>query len=1482
MAATDVLQIPIDTRQIMAATIAFNSFSIAGDRIDKSIDRITRSLRAFKTASRGLSLNINTRAIATAQQRLERLNTTTSQSTQSLRTYSRALNSVSNAAASVVTPTLNANRSIQRLDVSVVSANRNTGLFTRSLGGLAAAAVSLLAINDTIQSFRQFEKGLVGVGKTADISGQELDDFGESIESLSLSIPIATSELLEIAAVAGQLGIKGSRNLIQFTEAIAKFTRSTNVGATQAALGISRLLTITKENISEAGRLASQIVALGNDFKIFEDRILDVAEELSVATVAFDLTSGEVVALSTAIAEMGVPAERARSVIGKTFRAIKKSIDEGGDSFKVLQKITGDTGDSLRKDFGISAVTVFEKFLIGLERIRTTTNDAEKVMEEFGLTGELVKSTIPGLAKNIESVTAALNLQRRELNQSVALDKEFKASLDTLDSSMLLFGNTIDAASVTAGGFISELINLPGILDTVSKGLQRLFGLERLETLEALRKKIGEVKDSIAEESKVGTISKFLGLGLTKDQATNIDNLNSTLESLKKELADLAVVTEKATSKNNDLSKANEGLASETLSMTDAAKKATESAFSEIEAFDKLLKIQNSSLATVNDLNAARKKEEETLKASKKALDDAKKSSDALLSSQLKSNTSLEMQIKEIGKTQKELRKLNIERATAAKNNIKQTDANEKYRDSLEEEIDLLKERNSIITALEDAERADKARQAALDQFNESLSSIEDKARTVFSAFFDSGKSAFETLTQVLKDTLIKALFDLTVKKWIFNIGANITGGAGGSIVGAIGSAFSEGAAGGGGITGGIGNVLSLGKSAFDAFAGGGGLAGGLINSSFGASIGLSTAAPTTLATATSAQLTAASSAGSAGLGTTFTATQAGAAVSAVASALLPAGLGFAIGSISESPVIGGIGGAAQGALIGSIVPGIGTLAGAIIGGIAGIIGGALAGEPIPPQLFGILKQDPGTTAVSAQIGNQVGRGVSGEAVQSVRDVQVRQVELLENLLKQTRTNLNPAEEVVALSRRTNFLIENPDPFGDVFLGFKDLAESNLLEGVSAGLSKALESATTSEEILQAISSFIAARDAFESTLDSFIDSAEDINVAESALINLNNQFDLMAKQAGDLGVSLARVEQARSAAIASLTKLFIDGIEAEIANLSDPNGAALTALQDWRESSIKEAEALGAGMVQVEELFNLKRMELLGRISAEGLSDLSKAVAKEKSIISKSANDISFSMAGLSSTLSTLSSSLSAIQRIGNVSSQAGFDAAISILDSALDFSKSGQRLADFEGFADALSVITKVDQRQFGTSFDFQRALGQSESLITSLIEETEAQLTTEEMSLESINSAVNRLDQIIVESQNQVDVLLGIDNSLLSVNNALSALGSSVVSAGGDFNVPSFAVGTNVVPFNTLANIHKGERIIPAADNRELMARLGNDEMSNEIRALREDIKSLVSINTSIAFSTHKINKRGARWDGEGLPAERVPTDESEAAA
>src|SRR5690606_23446801 len=89
-----------------------------------------------------------------------------------------------------------------------------------------------------------------------------------------------------------------------------------------------------------------------------------------------------------------------------------------------------------------------------------------------------------------------------------------------------------------------------------------------------------------------------------------------------------------------------------------------------------------------------------------------------------------------------------------------------------------------------------------------------------------------------------------------------------------------------------------------------------------------------------------------------------------------------------------------------------------------------------------------------------------------------------------------------------------------------------------------------------------------------------------------------------------------------------------------------------------------------------------------------------------------------------------------------------------------------------------------------------------------------------------------------------------------------------------VRGFAVGTNYVPEDMNARIHQGERIIPEADNRELMARLASPDRTasllQQVVAENREMKEVIRTHLyPIAKTNDKIAKILDRWDVDGQP-------------
>ena len=243
----------------------------------------------------------------------------------------------------------------------------------------------------------------------------------------------------------------------------------------------------------------------------------------------------------------------------------------------------------------------------------------------------------------------------------------------------------------------------------------------------------------------------------------------------------------------------------------------------------------------------------------------------------------------------------------------------------------------------------------------------------------------------------------------------------------------------------------------------------------------------------------------------------------------------------------------------------------------------------------------------------------------------------------------------------------------------------------------------------------------------------------------------------------------------------------------------------------------------------------------------------------------------------------------------------------SALAIARASGTLPSADSLKDALAAVSKDASDQFASFTDYQRSNYQTAMLVSDLSDLTGSQLSVEQRMLDSLNAQkdlaaqayqeeVTRLDGILETAKLQIDLLNGINVGIASIPAALAALaaalgkaqadpatGSSAVTAlfqnllgrapkdsGLDFwtgalgagtstladiqkqilaseeykKLHPFAVGTNYVPGDMPALIHEGERIIPAADNRELISRLrspssdGNGDLLAELREQRRE--------------------------------------------
>ena len=413
------------------------------------------------------------------------------------------------------------------------------------LGNLAAIAATRSIdfirqqFSQAFDTFVEFEQGLISVAKTANLTAEETNELAKNVLRLNSVIPASTKELNDIAAAAGQLGITGVGNLTKFTDTIAKLGRASDLQGEEAATTLTRILNVTRENIGTIDTFSSVIVSLGNNFAATESEIALVTNEVSRATAQFGVSASEAAALSATLRSVGIRAEEAGGVLSNTFIKIDEAIRKGGAGLQTLEKITGLTGEQIKKQFGEDAIGLFRNFVAGLGRVGESGGSVNNALSELGITGIRVAKVLPTLAANTSEFDRALALANAEVQNATALNDEFSKVLESTGAKSQLLSNSFERLRIRigeglAGAFDKVAGPLTSFIDTLAQTELEGFAAfaKGTEDVNKLTKEL-KVLEGQAEAVKNNPLNlpEFL-LADPKEIADKIQILNNRIREL--------------------------------------------------------------------------------------------------------------------------------------------------------------------------------------------------------------------------------------------------------------------------------------------------------------------------------------------------------------------------------------------------------------------------------------------------------------------------------------------------------------------------------------------------------------------------------------------------------------------------------------------------------------------------------------------------------------------------------------------------------------------------------------------------------------------------------------------------------------------------------------------------------------------------------------------------------------------------------------
>lgn len=338
----------------------------------------------------------------------------------------------------------NSKNPFKDLTTAVTNFGRATMAFLLSPIGLAISAIGalFLLINRNKDTVIQFDSQLTNVGKTTGLAGKELKGLGNDIIGLSRRLQVVgTPALMDYAIAAGQLGVKGRQNIVNFAEALAKLETASDISGEEGARSIARLLTLTDGGTKNVKAFGDEIVNLGNNVAATEKEILSNSEAIAQNIGQYDFGRQYVLAYGAATKAVGIEAEITGSTIGRTLGNFEKAIRTGANLDTII-RVTGKSAEELKSQFASDASGVFTEFIEGLNRIDKAGGSVNKQLEEIGITavrdqrvlGSLSTRGFGELQKSIQLTADAAG----------ALDEEFKTAAGKLEKQLERVGTAWD------------------------------------------------------------------------------------------------------------------------------------------------------------------------------------------------------------------------------------------------------------------------------------------------------------------------------------------------------------------------------------------------------------------------------------------------------------------------------------------------------------------------------------------------------------------------------------------------------------------------------------------------------------------------------------------------------------------------------------------------------------------------------------------------------------------------------------------------------------------------------------------------------------------------------------------------------------------------------------------------------------------------------------------------------------------------------
>ena len=318
-------------------------------------------------------------------------------------------------------------------------------------------------LKDMVKGWLDLSDTLADVEKTTGLAHKQLAMLSKDIDDIDTR---TTQEgMHQLAAVAGQIGLRSREDILGFVKAADQLTVALNELGDDSVQSLAKLAQLTGD-VSRLG-VEQSLLAIGSSINELSAAssaaagpIADFMRRMGGLANMANLSSADLAALGATADALGQPIEVAATAMNKFVATLVTSTDDVAYALDLdLQEMQSliDSGETM---------TAITKVLDAV-RLKGDEGALGGIFKELGSEGAKMQQTMMALAENVSFLKTQVHTSRDAFAEATSATQEYNVKNETAAAIVERIGNTVREFFVTAEGAQWLTGPLNGILDIV-------------------------------------------------------------------------------------------------------------------------------------------------------------------------------------------------------------------------------------------------------------------------------------------------------------------------------------------------------------------------------------------------------------------------------------------------------------------------------------------------------------------------------------------------------------------------------------------------------------------------------------------------------------------------------------------------------------------------------------------------------------------------------------------------------------------------------------------------------------------------------------------------------------------------------------------------------------------------------------------------------------------------------------------------------